>query len=164
MPGNYAQNFLHAADMVPQDIPCVKYSNFLGEAVDMAVTEGFSAVLLVGHAGKLVKVAGGVMNTHSKWADCRREIFCAHAAICGGGEQVCRELMDAATTDACFAVLDAAGLRRRVLDSMLPAIQMHLDRRSAGHLKIGAVLFSNVYGLLGMTESAEEIVREWKQL
>ena len=164
MPGNYAQNFLHAADMVPQDIPCVKYSNFLGEAVDMAVTEGFSTVLLVGHAGKLVKVAGGVMNTHSKWADCRREIFCAHAAICGGGEQVCRELMDAATTDACFSVLDAAGLRRRVLDSMLPAIQMHLDRRSAGHLKIGAVLFSNVYGLLGMTESAEEIVREWKQV
>ena len=84
------------------------------------------------------------MNTHSKWADCRREIFCAHAAICGGGEQVCRELMDAATTDACFSVLDAAGLRRRVLDSMLPAIQMHLNRRSAGHLKIGAVLFSNV--------------------
>ena len=67
--------------LLPEDIPCVKFSNFMGEALDMAVSEGFQTALLVGHIGKLVKLAGGVMNTHSKWADCRMELLCAHAAV-----------------------------------------------------------------------------------
>ena len=61
----------------------VKCSNFLGEALDIAATQRFKRVLLVGHIGKLVKVAGGIMNTHSRYADCRAELFCAHAALCG---------------------------------------------------------------------------------
>lgn len=35
----------------------------------------FKQVLLAGHIGKLVKLAGGVMNTHSKYADARTELF-----------------------------------------------------------------------------------------
>ena len=54
-------------------------------------------LLLVGHVGKLVKVAGGIMNTHSRYADCRTELFCAHAAQCGAQTEVCRALMEAAT-------------------------------------------------------------------
>lgn len=42
--------------------------------------------------------------------------------------------MDAATTDACLAVLDEAGLRAAVLGSLLEAVQLHLDRRAAGGL------------------------------
>lgn len=62
----------------------VKCSNFVGEAIDIAVTHHFEQVLLVGHVGKLVKLAGGIMNTHSRYADCRTELFCAHAACAGG--------------------------------------------------------------------------------
>ena len=65
-------------------------------------------MVLVGHAGKLVKAAGGIMNTHSKYADCRMELFCAHAALCGAGVELCRSLMAAATTDACIGLLDGA--------------------------------------------------------
>ena len=49
----------------------------------MAAAARFEEVLLVGHVGKLVKVAGGIMNTHSHTADCRTELFCTHAALCG---------------------------------------------------------------------------------
>lgn len=31
-------------------------------------------MLLTGHIGKLIKVAGGIMNTHSREADCRIEL------------------------------------------------------------------------------------------
>lgn len=70
--------------------------------------------------------------------------------------------MDAATTDACIELLDGAGLRAQVMDSLLAAIQLHLERRAAGAYEIGAVVFSNTYGLLGQTAQAEEILRQWK--
>lgn len=162
-PGNYGVDFLRENGLDARGVPCVKYSNFVGEALDISVVEGFQSVLLVGHIGKLVKLAGGVMNTHSKWADCRMELFCAHAAVCGGGQDLCRRLMDAATTDACIAELDEAGLREPVMKSLLDAIQGHLDHRVAGALMVGAMVFSNEYGLLGKTETAEEIMKQWRQ-
>ena len=69
--------------------------------------------------------------------------------------------MDAATTDACVELLDRAGLREQVMDSLLSAIQLHLERRAAGAYDIGSVIFSNVYGLLGRTGRAKEILERW---
>jgi len=160
-PGNYGEDFLKTQGWDRWGVPVVKCSNFLGDALDMAAAGKFQRVLLVGHAGKLVKVAGGIMNTHSRWADCRTELFCAHAAVCGADTELCRSLMDAATSDACIALLDGAGLRGPVLARLLDEIDRHLTRRAAGAYRIGAVMFSNEYGLLGQTETAEEIMREW---
>ena len=163
-PGNYGLDFLKETALIPKNIPCVKFSNFVGEALDIAVSEGFQTALLVGHIGKLVKLAGGVMNTHSKWADCRMELFCTHAAICGGTTALCRKLMEAATTDACIALLDEAGLRESVLESLLAAIQRHLDHRAGNTMQVGAVMFSNEYGFLGQTETAKKIMEQWRKI
>ena len=117
----------------------------------------------MGHIGKLVKLAGGIMNTHSRMADCRTELFCAHAALCGASQATCRALMDAATTDACLDILDAENLREPVLESLLQAIQLHLDRRAAGAFRVGAVLFSNQAGPLGRTETAAQLLQSWQK-
>ena len=127
----------------------------------MAASAGFEQVLLVGHVGKLVKVAGGIMNTHSHTADCRTELLCAHAALCGASRDVCAALMNAATTDACMEILDGAEMREPVLSSLLDAIQLHLDRRAAGAFRVGAVLFSNQHGPLGATQTAKELLEQW---
>ena len=71
-------------------------------------------------------------------------------------------LMDAATTDACLDILDGAQLRAPVLESILAAIQMHLDRRAGGAFRVGAVLFSNQHGPLGETKTAKELMQEWQ--
>ena len=143
-------------------VPVVKCSNFIGDALDITSTHPFTEVLLVGHIGKLVKLAGGVMNTHSRYADCRTELVCAHAAVCGASQEVCMALLQAATTDACIEILDSAQLRQPVLDCLLKAIQQHLEHRVRGKYRIGAVLFSNQYGLLGQTQMAKEIMESWK--
>ena len=162
-PGNYGLDYL--AQNLPEysSIPVVKCSNFMGDALDMAAAEQFAEVLLVGHIGKLVKLAGGIMNTHSRMADCRTELFCAHAALCGASRATCRALMDAATTDACLDILDAENLREPVLESLLQAIQLHLDRRVAGAFRVGAVLFSNQAGPLGQTETAAQLLQSWQK-
>ena len=162
-PGNYGLDYLASALPEFERFPVVKTSNFIGDTLDMAAAAGFEQVLLVGHVGKLVKLAAGVMNTHSHTADGRAEVFCAHAALCGASREVCAALMDAATTDACLDILDGAALRTPVLESILAAIQMHLDRRAGGAFRVGAVLFSNQHGLLGETQTAKELMAEWKQ-
>ena len=160
-PGNYGLDYLHETYPDFAAIPVVKTSNFIGDTLDMAASAGFEEVLLVGHVGKLVKVAGGILNTHSHTADCRTELFCTHAALCGAGRDTCVALYDAATTDACLDILDAAGLRAPVLESLLQAIQLHLDRRAADAFRVGAVLFSNQHGPLGLTPTAKELLNTW---
>ena len=160
-PGNYGLDYLKKSGMLGA-APVVKCSNFIGQALDIAALNHFEQVLLVGHVGKLAKLAGGIMNTHSRWADCRTELFCAHAAVCGADTDTCRALMYAATTDACIAILDEAHLRGPVMESMLAAIGAHLTRRAADAYAVGAMLFSNAYGLLGTTEGASAILTDWK--
>ena len=160
-PGNYGLDYLHETYPDFAVIPVVKTSNFIGDTLDMAASAGFEEVLLVGHVGKLVKVAGGILNTHSHTADCRTELFCTHAALCGAGRDTCAALYDAATTDACLDILDAAGLRAPVLESLLQAIQLHLNRRAADAFRVGAVLFSNQHGPLGLTPTAKELLNTW---
>jgi cobalt-precorrin-5B (C1)-methyltransferase len=162
-PGNYGLDYLHETYPQFADIPVVKTSNFIGDTLDIAAAAHFKQVLLVGHIGKLCKLAGGIMNTHSHTADCRTELFCTHAALCGADREVCTALYNAATTDACLEILDTAGLREPVLQSLLAAIQLYLDRRAGGAFRVGAVLFSNQHGPLGQTETAARLLNEWKE-
>lgn len=160
-PGSYGADYLLRTRLDALDIPVVKCSNYIGDALDAAAAAGFTELLLAGHIGKLVKLAGGVMNTHSRQADCRAELFTAHAALCGADAALCRELMGSATADACLALLDAAGLRERVTESLLAAIQRHLTRRAGEGLRAGALVFSNQYGTLSATDEARRLLKEW---
>ena len=161
-PGNYGADFLAAQGLDGMGVPVVRCSNFIGDALDIAAAQRFEQVLLAGHMGKLVKVAGGIMNTHSRQADCRTELFCAHAAAAGASTALCRRLLDAATTDACIPLLDAEGLRDPVLSSLTAAVQTHLERRAAGAFAVGALLFSNQYGLLGLSPQARTLIDQWR--
>ena len=161
-PGNYGADYLEQQKGAFSGVPQVKCSNYVGEALDAAVSEGFQEILLVGHIGKLVKLAAGIMNTHSHVADGRREVFCSHAALCGAEQRVCQELMQQVTTDACLEILDRENLRAAVLQSILEAVQEHLDLRTGGQVTVGAVLFSNVYGTLGETAGAKTLIKRWE--
>lgn len=73
-PGNYGLQFLEEKyGVLPDDV--VMISNFVRDAAQMAGAEGMTSFLLAGHIGKLVKVAGGIGNTHSRYGDHRMEIL-----------------------------------------------------------------------------------------
>ena len=71
--------------------------------------------------------------------------------------------MDSATTDRCLEILTEQGLEKPVMASLLEAIQTHLERRVGGRAAVGAVLFSNQMGLLGMTPGAGEMIDRWNE-
>ena len=160
-PGNYGTDYLRREGLDRLGVPVVKCSNFIGEALDEVRALGYGQVLLAGHVGKLVKLAGGIMNTHSRQADCRRELFAAHAAVCGATPDLCRQLMDCTTADACLDVLKAHGLLAPVTERLLSEIGRHLQKR-AGETRAAAVVFSNVHGTLGGTEGAGEMTAQWR--
>ena len=160
-PGNYGARFL-ANHPFLKNAPTVKCSNFIGEALDFAVNDAFEQILLVSHIGKLVKVAGGIMNTHSAEADCRMEIITAHAAACGIDKETAKRLMGAVSTDSCIQILDEYNLREPVISSLLKKVHDHLSARVGNGIDIGAVMFSAVYGPLGETETAEKIILNFK--
>ena len=165
-PGNYGMAYItgwaaeNGIDRL--NVPVVTCSNFIGDALDEAGAAGFEDILIVGHIGKLVKLAGGVMNTHSRIADCRTEIITAHAAVCGADREICRELMRAATTDACIEILKNCGLFEETTESVIAAVSEHLHYRAQGLYRVGAVIFSNVYGLIGETQDAGKIIDDWR--
>ncbi len=161
-PGNYAEHFAKEHPAL-RNIPQVKCANFIGDSLDFAAAYGFSEVLLVSHIGKAVKLAGGIMNTHSRIADCRTELFAAHAACCGAGREICIALMQAATADACLEILADTGLKEAVSNSLLQAIQLHLSHRAAGAFSVGAAVFYSGYTLLGVTEQGWDLLEKWRR-
>ena len=161
-PGNYGADF--ARDALGLDLEkAVKCSNFIGEALDHAVFRGFDGILLVGHAGKLVKLAAGVMNTHSSVADGRQEIFTAHAALCGAGRGTLEGLMQAVSVDACIELLDRENLRGPVLARMEKEIEKRLALRLRNRATVEFILFTAKYGILAQSPGAAALCERLRE-
>ena len=157
-PGNYGADF--AAHQLGLDMRrAVQCSNYIGDALDNAASLGFSSLLLVGHIGKLCKLAAGVMDTHSRSADGRREVFVTHAALCGAEGPLLRKLYEAVTTDAALELLIQAGLSKAVMNSITQAVGENLLRRT-GSMNAQAILFSQAAGLTAMTAGAQELLEK----
>ena len=117
--------------------------------------EGF---LIVGHIGKLVKLAAGMFNTHSRYGDGRKEIFAAHAAKCGACTECVKKIMDSAVTEDMLQILEEERLRMKVTESIVAAIEEQLCHRAGQTIKAGLITFSKNFGLLGETSLADEIL------
>ncbi len=158
VPGNYGSDFLREALGYDGEL-AVKCSNYIGEAIDDAVALEMKGILLIGHIGKLVKLAAGVMNTHSRVADCRMEVLASHAAMAGASGECVRNLMDCITTMEALDFLRECDLLEEVMKTVTGKIDLCLQHRAGEDLQIGAVIFSNEDGILGMTKDAEALIK-----
>lgn len=157
VPGNYGLDFLE--DYEPEILKrSVKYSNFLGEAIDAAVEFGAKGVLLVGHIGKLVKLAAGIMNTHSRNADARMEILTAHAAVLGGDPETAGRLMNCITTDEALEILKEKGLLEPVMERLMERMEFYIDHRNGKSLERGILTFSLEQGVLGESSDVRRLI------
>ena len=159
VPGNYGSDFLHDT-LGYQEDAAVKCSNYVGEVIDDAVRLQMKGILMVGHIGKFVKLAAGIMNTHSRQADGRMEILAAHAAIAGGSRELISQLMECITTTAALELLEKEGILKEVMSTVMVKIEEHLKHRAGDGLEIGAVMFSKEMGILGKTSDADRLAQK----
>lgn len=141
VPGNYGEGFALDTWGLALDAG-VKCSNYLGETLDYAVYQGFRRILLLGHAGKLVKLAAGVMNTHSRVADCRMETLAAHAAVHGVSGEQTKQLLGCATVDAADELLAACGVAETVWQSVAKRAAFHLGARCGDSVETAFAAFA----------------------
>lgn len=161
-PGNYGLDF--TKEFLGLDISrSVKISNFIGEALDYAMYKGFNKILLIGHIGKLVKIAAGVMNTHSKIADCRNEIFAAHCALSGATREVVENIMNSVNTVEIHRILVDGNLCDAVYESILKKILFNINYRLMNKVEVELIIFSNENGILMKTKGADDFVAQLKE-
>lgn len=172
-PGNYGEAFLREEMGLSMDA-FVKCSNFVGETFSMLKEEGVRQALFAGHLGKLIKVAGGVMDTHSKYGDRRMEILAdclaetwnseekrsGRSALNRRREEVIGQILSMNTTDQAAEFLSAQGLLASVMKTVTGRIKSVLESRF--QIETEVIVFSGSAGILGMTAGAAAFAKRLK--
>lgn len=152
-PGNYGRDFA-AGTLGIDEKKIVIVGNFVGDMLEAAVFHGMKQVLLVGHIGKMIKIAGGIFNTHSRYADARLEIMAAHYARLTGDGAAARRIMESNTTDDALEHIRHELFFRTVADEICRRCVEFVH----GALAVECVIFSQQKGLLAMSHNAASVV------
>ncbi len=157
-PGNYGRNFAMETWGInlEQGLKC---SNFIGETLDMAFMLGFKKILFIGHIGKLIKIAAGIMNTHSKVADARMETLCSCAVLAGCNIETACNILQCTTTDEVIPILERQNILNKTMDIMLGKILANMKNRTENQIEIEVIVFSNQAGTLAMSSKASEFIK-----
>lgn len=157
--GNYSKNFIGTKFPFAID-KSVKCSNFIGEALDIAIENGFESVLIIGHIGKLVKLGAGIMNTHSAQADGRMDVLVTCGVLAGADTELLKKITECVTVDAALNIFAEAGIMQDVLGILAGRADIYLRARVKDTLKTGAVMFSDKHGITVKTGSADYIINK----
>lgn len=156
VPGNYGSDFLAEVLGYDSDL-AVKCSNYVGEVIDIAVRLKMKGILFVGHAGKMIKIAAGIMNTHSRQADGRMEVLAAHAGMAGASPELISRIMESITTEEAVAALADENMLTEVMGTILQKIEFHLWQRAGKSLETGMTIFTLEQGILGTTTNMKQL-------
>ena len=163
-PGNYGLNFMQ--ETYGYDLNrSVKCSNYVGDTVDMVREMGFRGMLLTGHIGKLIKVSGGIMNTHSKEGDARMELLAAGVIRAGGSTDTLRGILNCRVTEEALGIIqgESPALLRKSMESVMDRILYYLRKRAGEELPVECILYSNEFGLLAASPGAMDMLEELRK-
>ena len=139
--GNQGEEAMHA--LYPE-LCVVQVSNEIGFMLDAAAELGVRRLLIGGHPGKLAKVSAGVMQTHSRTGDARREAIVTQLALMSAPVELLQSVYSGVTTDAAIKAIHDAGYDA-VWDRLAEAAQRYCTLRVRGEIKID-VVFTDARG------------------
>jgi cobalt-precorrin-5B (C1)-methyltransferase len=122
VPGNIGEKLALKSLNVEKD-QVVQMSNYVGYMLEQAHENGVKKIILFGHAGKLVKVAGGIFNTKHSVADARSEIIAAHAALAGASQELIEKIFHSKTTEDMIDLMETEGISEKVFQNIAHAIK-----------------------------------------
>lgn len=155
VPGNSGMAFVENEMMISDD-KIVTMSNYPGAALDEAADCGVAGVLIAGSLGKLVKLAGGIFNTHSHEADARMDILIRTALRAGADLSILREIDGCVTTDSACDVLEKRGLLAQTMKIVTERAQANVRRR-VPEMRTELIILKNTGEVLGFTDGAFDI-------
>ena len=159
-PGNYGLKFLADTYGLSEDA-AVMCSNFVYDTLCFAREAGFSKVLFAGHLGKLIKVAGGVKNTHSAYGDHRMEILSEVTRSFlpeGYKGNLIEDIEGCVMTDEAVRLITEAGMKDEVFKEVAERIKSSMEGWMDGQMQVETIVFSSGYTKLVETEGAGEMM------
>jgi len=128
VPGNigtkYAKMVLNA-----EEDQIIEVSNFWDYMLDKALEKGVTDITVFGHAGKLVKLAGGIFDTHSKVADARNEILCSYTSMVSKDDELLKKILYSNTTEEIIEYLTEKNILSEVFELVSKRIVERLSLR-----------------------------------
>jgi len=161
VPGNHGERFVQEQMQLNGD-RVVTMSNFVGYMLQEAQRLGFHRVVLVGHLGKLIKVAAGIFHTHSHIADGRMETLVTRLALMGAPRELLQAVFECSTTEAAMELIEQHGWQA-VYNDIAQAICARINqmlRFAVQPLQCDAVLFSFDNIVLGSSRPVDDIVAD----
>ena len=159
VPGNYGVTFLENKFHIDEkDI--VLCSNFVGDSIRFAVDEGFTKILFCSHIGKLIKVSGGMMNTHSKYGDRRMELMNdafneviksyqgSDNNLESRASEISSKILNCVSTTGALDILNEIGLVKEVSEVIVSKAVKHLEDAANHKASIQCIMYENNYGEL----------------
>ena len=153
VPGNIGERIAKQQFGVPEDA-IVQTGDFVGYMLDKAVEKGVKEIILLGHSGKLVKLAANIFNTHHKVGDARNEVIASYAGGVGADTKTINDLLAANTSDEASEILKTAGLLEAAYDRIATRVHQRVSDRVENKIKISIVIVSMDGRVLGMDENA----------
>lgn len=160
--GNYGNDFVKEI-LAISDFPVLKISNYIGDILLYAETKPVEEILIIGHIGKLIKLAGGIFNTHSKTADGRMEIFAALAASVGLSVEGVNEILETNTTDSAIEIIEkefSEEKQNELFSRIAERVSKKAEIYVHNSIKAGSLIFSLQKGELARCKSAKAIIAE----
>lgn len=154
VPGNIGRDIMAKSYGADLD-GIVKMSNFIGYMLMETKRLGFKRVIVGGHIGKLIKLSGGITNSHSRVADARREIMVANLALLGAPLELLKEVDACLSTDAMVDIIRKAGYSQvfKVLaDKAASKAKVYMRLGQEDHMDIEVYLFSMDGSLLAKSQ------------
>lgn len=166
--GNFGRDYL-GADYSENQM--MKTSNFVAYMMKAAASLGIKRLIYVGHAGKMVKVAAGMGNTHSKYGDGRMQSILERAKECWekSGEapwldqETEKALLGANTSDEAVELLQGIGRDQEVFDQVAYKCKEVLEAMAEGKVEVECLVFTTIYGQIGETQDAIKLLEALKR-
>ncbi len=145
-----------------KDSSIVSMGNEVGFMLTQARHLKVQELLLCGHLGKMIKLAGGIFNTHSRVADGRMEVVCTLAALQGASRDLVQELYRCTTTEAAMALIDGAGLGA-IWEQAAERVAARARSYVWDDLAVEAMVLDNAGRALAVSAGAWAMVRRIKE-
>lgn len=159
VPGNHGEMFIKEKLGIDMKY-VVRTSNFIGYMLKEAQRIGFKQILMAGHLGKYVKIAGGIFNTHSKVADARNEILIANLALMNAPFELIKSTNECLTTEEFIDVLETDEYReyKEIYNILSQKCKERVDTHiNDEEINVEVMIFSMNKELLGQSKKAGDL-------
>jgi len=161
VPGNIGERIAKEKFNTPEDA-IVQTGDFVGYMIDKAVEKNVKEIIILGHSGKIVKLAANIFNTHHKVGDARNEVIASYAGAVGANQQTINALLVANTSDEGTEILQKTNLTEPTYNRIAQRVHQRVSDRVDNKIKISVVIVAMDGRVLGMDTNACD--KPWQNL